>query len=455
MLMITRETIYFINLRQAFLMTPRNASRISSRTVLFTDVPDEYLNERSLRTICSSVRRIWLATDCYKLAKVVEEREDAALKLETAEVKLSQRANKERLKHKTPLSHSEGHDPAMIGSCAAKWIKQSQRPTHRLRLFGKKVDSINWTRAALPGLIEAVKNAQIAHRGGEKRYIGAVFVEFETQRAAQVAFQLTAHELPLKMQARCIGIPPSQILWENLGMKAWQRVTKGIWATAFVTAMIIFWSVPVAMVGLLSNIDYLTNKIPWLGFINRTPELILGAVKGFFPSTLLALLVMVVPIFLRSEFSLPGGEKAGIRCANVVLEMAAMAGAVSLQEVELKTQSWFFAFQVVQVFLVTTFSSGASAVVTQIIQYPTSAPMLLARNLPTASNFYISYFVLFGLASSSKKLFNFMGLLQYGVGGILQRTPRQQYERYINFSHLKWGSEYPKWTLLAVIGKSR
>lgn len=450
MLMITRETIYFINLRQAFLMTPRNASRISSRTVLFTDVPDEYLNERSLRTICSSVRRIWLATDCYKLAKVVEEREDAALKLETAEIELCRKANKERLKHKTPLSHSEGHDPEMNGSCAAKWIKHSQRPTHRLRFLGKKVDSINWTRAALPGLIEAVQTAQTAHRNGEKKYIGAVFVEFETQRAAQVAFQLTAHELPLKMQARCIGVPPSQILWENLGMKAWQRMTRGIWATVFVAAMVIFWSFPVALVGLLSNIDYLTNKISWLGFINRMPEVILGAVKGLLPTVMLALLVMAVPILLRRE--LCQSTKFPMRGANQESGLAIMAGAVSQQEVELRTQSWFFAFQVIQVFLITTFSSGASAVTTQILQYPASAPKLLAQNLPKASNFYISYFILFGLASSSKMLFNFMGLLQCGVGGILNKTPRQQYEHYINMSHLKWGSEYPQWTLLAVIG---
>ncbi|QDS73513.1 hypothetical protein FKW77_009415 [Venturia effusa] len=431
MFMITRETIYFVNLRQAFLMTPRNASRISSRTVLFTDVPDEYLNERAIRTVCSSVRRIWLATDCYKLAKIVKEREDAALKLEAAEIKLSRTATKERLKHKTPLSHSEGHDPQINGSCAAKWIKHSQRPTHRLRFFGKKMDSINWTRAILPGLIEAVQSAQNAHRNGEKRYIGAVFVEFETQRAAQTAFQLTAHELPLKMQARCIGVPPSQIVWQNLGMKSWRRMTRGIWATVIVATVIIFWSFPVAFVGLLSNIDYLTNKVPWLRFIDQMPEVFLGALKGLLPTIMLALLTMAVPVLLR--------------------RLAIMAGAVSQQEVELRTQSWFFAFQVIQVFLVTTFSSGASAVTTQIIQHPTSTPALLAQNLPKASNFYISYFILFGLASSSRMIFNFMGLLQYGVGGVLKKTPRQQYEHSINMSHLKWGSEYPKWTLLAVI----
>jgi hypothetical protein len=130
-----------------------------------------------------------------------------------------------------------------------------------------------------------------------------------------------------------------------------------------------------------------------------------------------------------------------------------MAGAVSQQEVELKTQSWYFAFQVIQVFLVTTFSSGASTIATQIIQNPTSVPILLAQNLPKASNFYISYFVLFGLASSSRLLFNVQGLLKFSVGRILKNTPRKQFEHYINMSHLNWGSEYPKWTNLAVIGR--
>jgi calcium permeable stress-gated cation channel len=130
-----------------------------------------------------------------------------------------------------------------------------------------------------------------------------------------------------------------------------------------------------------------------------------------------------------------------------------MAGAVTKQEVELKTQIWYFAFQVIQVFLVTTFSSGASAVTTQIIQYPASAPLVLAQNLPKASNFYISYFVLHGLASASGMLFNAQGILMFGVGRIMHKTPRKQYEQYINMSALEWGSVYPVWTNLGVIGE--
>ena len=53
--MITRENIYFINLRQAFFLSPLYAARISSKTVLFTAVPDDYLSEAKIRRMyCDS-----------------------------------------------------------------------------------------------------------------------------------------------------------------------------------------------------------------------------------------------------------------------------------------------------------------------------------------------------------------------------------------------------------------
>jgi calcium permeable stress-gated cation channel len=47
--LVTREMIYFINLRQAYLLSPLYASRISSRTVLFQAVPNDYANEAKIR----------------------------------------------------------------------------------------------------------------------------------------------------------------------------------------------------------------------------------------------------------------------------------------------------------------------------------------------------------------------------------------------------------------------
>jgi calcium permeable stress-gated cation channel len=125
-----------------------------------------------------------------------------------------------------------------------------------------------------------------------------------------------------------------------------------------------------------------------------------------------------------------------------------------LSIVELKTQSWYFIFQVIQVFLVTTFTSGASAVASQIVQDPTQAPLLLAKNLPKASNFYISYFILQGLMTAALQLLNVVPLLMNVVVGRFDKTPRKQYNRWTTLAGLGWGSTYPKFTNLGVIAVS-
>jgi hypothetical protein len=74
---------------------------------------------------------------------------------------------------------------------------------------------------------------------------------------------------------------------------------------------------------------------------------------------------------------------------------------------------------------------------------------LLAENLPKASNFYISYFILFGLITAAMQLLNLFFLV---LGKILDTTPRKMYNRYVKLSGLGWGSLYPKFTNLGVIG---
>lgn len=135
--------------------------------------------------------------------------------------------------------------------------------------------------------------------------------------------------------------------------------------------------------------------------------------------------------------------------------MAKFGGAPSLAAVELTTQNFYFAFEVIQVFLVVTISSSASSVVTKIINNPTSAASLLAENIPTASNFYISYIILQGLSFSAGALLQISGLILGKVlGRLLDNTPRKMYSRWSNLAGLGWGTVYPVFTLLAVIGKN-
>lgn len=134
--------------------------------------------------------------------------------------------------------------------------------------------------------------------------------------------------------------------------------------------------------------------------------------------------------------------------------IAKLSGEVTTPAVELKTQGWYMAFQVIQVFLVTTFSSGAAATVQKILDSPGSATTLLAENLPKASNFFISYFIIQGLSIAAGNLLNIGTLLGIKVlGRILDKSPRKMFDRYIKLTGQGWGSLYPRIGNIAIICK--
>ena len=431
--MVTRESIYYINLRQAYLLSPMYASRISSRTVLFSSVPGDYLDDAKIRRMFGQqVKNLWVASECSELDKKVQQRDKIAIKLESAETKLIKTAVKARTKAIKKGGNTEAAEMTEevdvagdSGSVAARYITPKQRPTHRLKLLiGKKVDTINWSRAELRRMIPEIEEEQAIHRAGEAKAVSAVFVEFYTQSDAQAAYQMLAHHKALHMSPRVIGFTPGDVVWSNLRITWYERVIRNFLTIAAVVLTIVFWSIPVAVVGSISNINSLISKVHFLKFIDSIPSVILGVVTGLLPSVLMAVLFALLPIYLRL--------------------MSKLAGLPTLSMIELRTQSYYFWFQVIQVFIVTTLTSAASAAVTQIIDDPSSATSLLAENLPKASNFYISYFILQGLVFSSGALLQIAGLIVFKVlGKFLDSTPRKMYKRWATLSSLGWGTIFP------------
>lgn len=132
-----------------------------------------------------------------------------------------------------------------------------------------------------------------------------------------------------------------------------------------------------------------------------------------------------------------------------------LAGAVTVAEVELKTQTWYFVFQVIDLFLIGTLAGGATGVVQQIVHNPTTAATLLANGLPTASNLYISYIIVQGISGAASALLNIGGLVvSMLLGMFLDTTPRKKFTRYLGLSGIQWGSTYPVYTNLGAISQS-
>ncbi|GAB1210116.1 hypothetical protein APSETT445_008906 [Aspergillus pseudonomiae] len=379
---VTRESIFYANLRQAYLNSSAYVNRISSRTVLFMSVPDEYKNEKKLRQVFGdSIHRIWITTDCKELDKLVRKRDKLAFRLESAETRIIRSANSVRLK-----SLRQGRIPSDTSleseSGASPMFHGIRRPTHRLKWFGKKVDTIKWLREQLVEVSQEVNHLQQKYKDGEMKTLSAVFIEFDTQSAAQIALQTLSHHQPLHMTPRFIGISPREVVWSALNLSWWQRIVRKFAVKGGIAALVIFWSIPSALVV----------------------------------------------------------------CAR-------RSGVPSSSRVELFTQSAHFCFQVVQVFLVTTLTSAASAATTQIIKDPLSAKDLLAENLPKATNFYISYFLLQGLTMSSMALVQVAGALFFKfITTFFDRSPRRLYERWSALSGISWGNIFPVFTNMGVIG---
>jgi hypothetical protein len=290
MFLIGREMLYLVKVRQAYLLSTWNASRISQRTVLFTDIPEKELSLERLHVIFPDVAQVWLVPDVSELEDDVEDLRETIPKLESSEIKLMQKVTKEHRKNGERATSTD----------------ETLRPKHKLKfLVGKKVDSISYYRKHIAELLPKIRSAQRAHLAGKKSLTSAIFVEFDTMAAAEKAFNDNQHRRPTEFSSRQLGVLPDEVIWENLGMEAKNRMMRHLAATIAISALIIFWSIPVAIVGVISNVNYLTSNVPFLGFINNVPDVILGVVTGLLPVVLLAVLMALVPIICRCKFHPP------------------------------------------------------------------------------------------------------------------------------------------------------
>ncbi|WYZ46262.1 hypothetical protein EsH8_IX_000487 [Colletotrichum jinshuiense] len=438
MYLIMRECIFYINLRQAFLLSPTYSKRISSRTVLFTSVPEAYLDEAKFKKLFSdSIKRIWITGDTEKLDELVEERDKVAMKLEKAQVKLIKLANAARNKaveKGAPAEKTPSAQDTESADASARWIPQKARPTHRLGLLGlvgKKVDTIEWCRTELQRLIPAVEAAQADYRAGKAKKIPAVFAEFHTQSDAQAAYQVTTHHQALQMTPKYIGVQPTEVIWKSLRVSWWQRVVRRYLVIAFVTALIIFWAIPVTVVGIITQVSYLETVV-FLTWLKQIPDVIMGVISGLLPSVALSILMSLVPVIMRL-------------CAKI-------SGEPSDSRVELFTQNAYFWFQLIQVFLVMTIAGSAITTIRAFAENPGSIFSILSSQLPKASSFYVSYFIVQGITLATGVLTQVVGFAIFVVLlKFLTNTPRALYNKWSTLAAISWGSVLPVYTTISVI----
>ncbi len=423
--LIARERLRLIGVRQAYLLDDVRSARLSARTVLFLNAPPEACRDENLEEYFGAeAERSWPVVDLGDLEELIGQRNGAAYGLEKAEMDLIIEGVK--LGKRGLNSSSNGVEDGQT------IVPKANRPTKRKPLLvGSKFDPIERARKRIGELVERIDTVRNAP-GRNVPERSAIFVAFTNQAAAHRAYQMINFPPPTPVQDRFLAVQPKEVLWKNLAMPVSVRLSKASTALFFVIMFTIFFSIPVGLIGTLSNIQELSDRYSWLEWLEDLPSWLKAFLTGFVPPYLVSWFTSYVPKLFRN--------------------IAKMSGEPTIPQAELKTQAWFFAFSVFQIFLVTTFSSGAAAVTAKIARDPASAPNLLASSVPTASNFYLTYFILQGLGSAASTIVNYSDLFEYYFYEYFwDKSPREKFGTYASMKGTPWGSWYPKFTNFLVI----
>ncbi|KAG8904310.1 hypothetical protein FRC01_008787, partial [Tulasnella sp. 417] len=429
---IKKEMRHFVATRQRHLVNPDHSKTAQANTVLVTGVPRKFLDEAVLAQLFSHLpggaKAIWLNRDLKDMPDIYDRRTKACDKLEGAEKNLIQLAAKLHLKGTAPNQAADGKpDPNL--PLAEQLVPRDQRPTHRLPPFkwlpfglpfmGEKVDTIDWCKNEIVETNRLLEESRAKLKedidrpgvGDDEHYppLNSAFILFNQQIAAHLAAQSLTHNEPYRMADKFVEVAPEDVIWSNLGLNPYEKRVRTAISYAITAALIIFWAIPVAFVGIVSNVYGLCTQYKWLAWLCKLPSVVVGLLQGILPPVLLAVLMALLPIILRL--------------------LARFEGIPRHTGLELSLMTRFFIFQVIHSFLIVTLSGGIIQALPGLLNNPSSVPTLLASNLPQASTFFLTYITLQGLTGAAGGILQIVPLIVYYVKLILLgSTPRSIYK---------------------------
>jgi hypothetical protein len=321
-----------------------------------------------------------------------------------------------------------------------KYITEKDRATKRLPLrpwlftlpfVGKKVDKIYFLRGELARLNMEVE----ADQNDTERFplMNSAFIQFNHQIAAHMCCQSLNHHVPLQMGPRIVEISPSDVLWDNMAVKWWERYVRSFVVLIACVGITILWSAPVAFTSILNKISTISGVSEWLTRLANSSKVATAIIQGTLPPILLSLILLLAPIIFRVLITQKGVPTGTIR--------------------ELGVQKWYFAFLFILVFLIVSLVNGIATFINAIAKDPISIPTALAQNLPGAATYFYSYLIVQALGSSAGALLQTFTLLIWFLwAGLVDGTARDKWKRQTQLSTVEWGSFFPVFTNFAVIG---
>ena len=178
----------------------------------------------------------------------------------------------------TPLpgchSHLAGmYDAERSNSIIDRFVLEKKQPTWKqgpLGLIGKKMDL-----KTSPEYI-AAHNVQLDSMRSDTSSLvqgNTAFIRFGSQAEAHdFARLVSATSKEHRAIKSSIEVVPEDVQWSNMSMSPMQRRIRTVISWSLTIGLIIIWAVPVAFVGVVSNVDTLCAKVSWLAWICTLPK---------------------------------------------------------------------------------------------------------------------------------------------------------------------------------------
>ena len=411
-----------------YVATRQHSTYAALCTVLIESIPDDWMSEKALTSqlevFPGVVTAISFNRDYSLISRLAERRERLARSLEVEEISkirkayragVQKRSKKSKLPQRT--RHSSYKSRSLLNLFA--WLEH------------EKVDTSIVYREKL---LKTSEEMESYHAAPEKSpLLQSAFVTFANPLAAHMACQTVIHTSSGYMTPRTIPLSIDDVVWSNVNITWRDRTIRTVLSNTLIMATATACVIPVALAGLLSQVIYITRVVPWLSWINELPESFLSLLQGVLAPTLVAILtkgfVVALECFVKQQ------------------------GIPSKSQIDLKIQDYYFYFLFLQVTLVVSLSAGLTAIANEMA-HGASLAGTLAKNLPKASNYFLSYILLQALSISANSLLRFDRLIgTFVLGPIFDKSVTQMMIRRKG-QDLQWGTFVPFFTNLSCIGRS-
>lgn len=457
--LIIYEFQSYVTIRQSYLLSQSHKESVTARTLLISNVPsylqDHEVLKKLFEVVPGGIKDIWDISDFETIDHEVKKAQAALNFLEKSQImglkKFYNNRNSCWCTSKVGDSVEEArgflikHDvyfypPIYFGPVKIPQIERTLRVTFPgwLRIFAlqRRLSMANWSLQTLYECHKAIEQEKLKLASGQLTKHNKIFIEFATLEGAYIAHQCLLSQSQGNLDKTLIDVNPDDIIWRNVGRNDGIACQfEKYLVTIIFISIIILYVIPVSLIGLVSQIPLLTQLMPFLKWVYQFPEEARETISGFLPSILLSILTEIVMITFRF--------------------LTYFKGRTTGHEVEMDLQKWYFAFLFVQQFLVVTILSSVTVILKQIIDQPTSIPILLATNLPKSATFFFQYISLRAFAFCGNNFLRISPLiLTSTVYKHIDTTPRQKFNRITNLPKIKWGTTFAVYSIYACIGLS-